>query len=90
VISRRSPIEERLLKLGAQVMFVKTIYLSKKLFQRENGNYKIPFEPGNSGSFSGRRQTIEVEKYEWQNIRYKIDPATKEIEEVLGTLFIIL
>jgi hypothetical protein len=25
-------------------------------------------------------------KYEWQNIRYKIDPATKEIEEeVLGT-----
>jgi hypothetical protein len=20
-------------------------------------------------------------KYEWQNIRYKIDPATKEIEE---------
>jgi hypothetical protein len=20
---------------------------------------------------------IEVEKYEWQNIRYKIDPATK-------------
>jgi ATP-dependent exoDNAse (exonuclease V) alpha subunit len=31
-------------------------------------------------------KTIEVEKYEWQNIRYKIDPATKEIEEeVLGT-----
>jgi hypothetical protein len=28
-------------------------------------------------------------KYEWQNIRYKIDPATKEIEEeVLGTLSI--
>jgi hypothetical protein len=34
-------------------------------------------------------KTIEVEKYEWQNIRYKIDPATKEIEEeVLGTLSI--
>jgi hypothetical protein len=84
------PIEERLqLKLGAQVMFVKNDLSFEKLFQRKNGNYKIPFEPGNSGSFSGR-QNIEVEKYEWQNIRYKIDPATKEIEEVLGTLYIIL
>jgi hypothetical protein len=26
-------------------------------------------------------KTIEVEKYEWQNIRYKVDQATKEIEE---------
>jgi hypothetical protein len=25
-----------------------------------------------------KKKTIEVEKYEWQNIRYKIDPATKE------------
>jgi hypothetical protein len=36
--------------------------------------------------FPEEDKTIEVEKYEWQNIRYKIDPATKEIEEeVLGT-----
>jgi hypothetical protein len=35
--------------------------------------------------FPEEDKTIEVEKYEWQNIRYKIDPATKEIEEeVLG------
>jgi hypothetical protein len=39
--------------------------------------------------FPEEDKTIEVEKYEWQNIRYKIDPATKEIEEeVLGTLSI--
>jgi hypothetical protein len=29
--------------------------------------------------FPEEDKTIEVEKYEWQNIRYKIDPATKEI-----------
>jgi hypothetical protein len=40
--------------------------------------------------FPEENKTIEVEKYEWQNIRYKVDPATKEIEEeVLGTLCII-
>jgi hypothetical protein len=72
----RSPDEERLqLKLGAQVMFVKNVYLSKKLFQRKNGIIKS-LSRQNSGSFSGR-QNIEVEKYEWQNIRYKIDPATR-------------
>jgi ATP-dependent exoDNAse (exonuclease V) alpha subunit len=44
------------------------------------------FESGNSCSFSWRRQNDRSWKYEWQNIRYKIDPATKEIEEeVLGT-----
>jgi hypothetical protein len=26
--------------------------------------------------FPEEDKTIEVEKYEWQNIRYKIDPAT--------------
>jgi hypothetical protein len=36
--------------------------------------------------FSEENKTIEVEKYEWQNIRYKLDELTKEIEEeVLGT-----
>jgi hypothetical protein len=36
--------------------------------------------------FPEEDKTIEVEKYEWQNIRYKVDQATKEIEEeVLGT-----
>jgi hypothetical protein len=47
------------------------------------------FESGNFVHFPEEDKTIEVEKYEWQNIRYKIDPATKEIEEeVLGTLSI--
>src|SRR4030095_11081110 len=36
--------------------------------------------------FPDDKKSIEVEKYEWQNIRYLVDPNTKEIkEEVLGT-----
>lgn len=36
--------------------------------------------------FPEENKTIEVEKYEWQNIRYKVNDTTKEIEEeVLGT-----
>lgn len=36
--------------------------------------------------FPDENRTIEVEKYEWQNIRYYVNENTKEIEEeVLGT-----
>ena len=36
--------------------------------------------------FPEENKTIEVDKYEWQNIRYKVDETTKEIEEeVLGS-----
>ena len=36
--------------------------------------------------FPEENKTIEVEKYEWQNIRYTVNEMTKEIdEEVLGT-----
>ena len=36
--------------------------------------------------FPEENKTIEVDKYEWKNIRYKVDEITKEIEEeVLGT-----
>jgi uncharacterized protein YpbB len=36
--------------------------------------------------FPEEKVTIEVEKYEWQNIQYTLNDATKEIEEqILGT-----
>ena len=36
--------------------------------------------------FPEEDKTIEVEKYEWKNIRYKVNDLTKEVEEeVLGT-----
>jgi hypothetical protein len=39
--------------------------------------------------FPEENKTIEVEKYEWQNIRYKVDP-TKEIEEEVWELLCII
>jgi hypothetical protein len=70
-------------------MFVKMICQWTRIISTENGSHKISFESGNFVHFPEEDKTIEVEKYEWQNIRYKIDPATKEIEEeVLGTLSI--
>jgi hypothetical protein len=59
--------------------------ICQELFQRKNGSHKISSQEI-LVHFPEEDKTIEVEKYEWQNIRYKIDPATKEIEEeVLGT-----
>jgi hypothetical protein len=40
--------------------------------------------------FPEENKTIEVEKYEWQNIRYKVDPTTKEIEEEVWELLCII
>ncbi|PWA06927.1 helix-turn-helix domain-containing protein [Flavobacterium psychrotolerans] len=82
------PVDENLqLKVGAQVMFIKNdLSLEKKYF-----NGKMGFIKSLSGQeilihFPEENKTIEVEKYEWQNIRYKVDEMTKEIEEeVLGT-----
>jgi len=78
---------ELVLKKGAQVMFVKN-----------DLNYEKRFYNGKIGSVSYVSANeievfipedgvkIEVEKYEWQNVRYKLNPQTKEIEEeVLGT-----
>jgi hypothetical protein len=35
--------------------------------------------------FPEENKTIEVEKYEWQNIRYKVDPATRKLRRGFGT-----
>jgi hypothetical protein len=36
--------------------------------------------------FPEENKTIEVERYEWQNIRYKVNENTKEIEDFLNSL----
>lgn len=82
------PLEpELVLKKGAQVMFVK----NDLNFEKRYYNGKIGFV-----SFVSANEIevflpedgikIEVEKYEWQNVRYTLNPQTKEIEEeILGT-----
>ncbi|TCN61219.1 helicase [Flavobacterium circumlabens] len=82
------PVEENLkLKVGAQVMFVKNdLSFEKRYFNGKMGIIKSLSPEEIFVYFPEENKTIEVEKYEWKNIRYKVNELTKEIEEeVLGT-----
>lgn len=82
------PVDEKLiLKVGAQIMFVKNdLSFDKKYFNGKMGFIKSLSENEILVHFPEENKTIEVEKYEWQNIRYKVDEMTKEIQEdILGT-----
>ena len=82
------PLDEILrLKEGAQIMFVKNdLSFDKKYFNGKMGVVKLLSAKEILVHFPEENKTIEVEKYEWQNIRYKVNDTTKEIEEeVLGT-----
>ena len=82
------PVDEGLrLKEGAQIMFVKNdLSFDKKYFNGKMGVIKSLTAKENLVHIPEENKTIEVEKYGWQNIRYKVNDTTKEIEEeVLGT-----
>jgi uncharacterized protein YpbB len=82
------PLDEVLrLKEGAQIMFVKNdLSFDKKYFNGKMGVIQSLSAKEIMVHFPEEDKTIEVEKYEWQNIRYKVNETTKEIEEeVLGT-----
>jgi hypothetical protein len=82
------PLEEQLeLKKGAQIMFIKNdSSLEKSYFNGKMGVIKALSEREILVHFPEENKTIEVEKYEWQHIRYSVNENTKEIEEeVLGT-----
>ena len=82
------PLDEVLrLKEGAQIMFVKNdLSFDKKYFNGKMGVIQSLSAKEIMVHFPEENKTIEVEKYEWQNIRYKVNETTKEIEEeVLGT-----
>lgn len=82
------PVEEQLkLKVGAQVMFVKNdLSFEKQYFNGKMGVVKSISSREIFVHFPEENKTIEVERYEWKNIRYYVDEMTKEIEEeILGT-----
>jgi hypothetical protein len=82
------PVDKNLLlKVGAQIMFVKNdLSVDKKYFNGKIGTIKSLTSKEIFVHFPDENVTIEVEKYEWVNIKYSVDPNTKEIvEEVLGT-----
>ncbi|WP_306351198.1 helix-turn-helix domain-containing protein [Flavobacterium sp. '19STA2R22 D10 B1'] len=82
------PLELNLeLKVGAQVMFVKNdMSLDKNYFNGKMGVIESLSDGEIMVHFKEENKTIEVDRYEWQNIRYSVDEMSKEIkEEVLGT-----
>lgn len=82
------PLEGRLeLKVGAQVMFIKNdISFDKLFFNGKMGRIASLSKHEIKVYFPEERKTIDVEKYEWTNIKYTLDEATGEIkEEELGT-----
>ncbi len=82
------PLDEYLdLKIGAQIMFIKNdLSLDKKFFNGKMGIIKSIFDNEILVHFVDENKIVEVERYEWQNIRYLVNEMTKEIEEeVLGT-----
>jgi hypothetical protein len=82
------PIEADLkLKKGAQVMFVKNdSSADKNFFNGKMGVVKSVSKNEVLVEFPEEKKVIEVERYEWKNIRYSVNAASKEIEEeVLGT-----
>ena len=82
------PLDKHLqLKVGAQVMFVKNdLNFEKQYYNGKMGVIKSLTEKEIFVHFPEENKTIEVERYEWQNIRYKVNENTKEIEEeIIGT-----
>ncbi|MBF6608731.1 MAG: AAA family ATPase [Flavobacterium sp.] len=82
------PVDPALrLKIGAQIMFIKNDPSpAKNFFNGKTGIVKSLSDAEILVHFPEENLTIEVERYEWQNIRYYVDSNTKDVaEEVLGT-----
>jgi hypothetical protein len=82
------PVDEVLeLKLGSQVMFTKNdLDKSKRYF---NGKIGTIVEMNNDSILvkcKDDAESIKVEKYKWENIRYTLNPQKQQVEEeVIGT-----
>jgi len=78
--------KELVLKKGAQVMFLKNDTEGRQYFNGKIGTV-IELDWNSIKVYCKEDQkNIIVKKSEWQNIRFKVDPETREIkEEVLGS-----
>jgi hypothetical protein len=82
------PLEMQLeLKVGAQVMFIKNdISFEKNFYNGKIGRIESLSEKEIFVHFPEENRTIEVQHYEWENIKYTVDDTTGEItESVQGT-----
>jgi hypothetical protein len=82
------PIDDSLaLKVGAQVMFIKNdISHEKNFYNGKMGVIESLNKHEIKVNFPEEKKSIEVDKYEWNNIQYQMNPSTGEVEEkTLGT-----
>ncbi|MGD8646638.1 MAG: helix-turn-helix domain-containing protein [Desulfobacterales bacterium] len=75
------------LKLGAQVMFLRNdMSVEKRYYNGKIGKIKNISDQRIYITCPGESEDIEVEAVEWENIKYKVDDESKEIqEEIIGT-----
>lgn len=82
------PLDQKLeLKVGAQVMFIKNdISFEKNFYNGKMGRVESLSKEEIFVHFPEENRTIEVQRYEWENIKYSVNDTTGEItEEVQGT-----
>ncbi len=79
--------QELVLKVGAQVMFVKNDLSGKRLFFNGKIGRIITIEDDLIEVMCPEdKESVPVERLEWQNCKYVLNEKTKEIEEeVIGT-----
>lgn len=78
---------DMILKKGAQIMMIKNdINKEKRYYNGKIGQITFLDEETIEVMFNGENTKHYIEKYEWQNIQYTVDPVTKEVgEKVVGT-----
>jgi len=75
-------------KVGAQIMFVKNDPSGDQQFYNGKiGKIIALSENEIEVGFKGVEETVIVEKYQWENIKYQLDPATNEITETVRGTF---
>jgi len=81
------PIEKVIqLKEGARVMFIKNDTSGEHLFFNGKMGTVVALGEKEVSVALDNGMTINVERYEWENVRYKVNDTTKDIEEeCLGT-----
>ncbi len=79
--------EKLILKKAAQVMFVRNDSSAEKLyFNGKIGKITQIDKQGITVKCPGEKNEILVEREKWENIKYGLDPKSKEIsEQVMGT-----
>ncbi len=76
------PAEQYLdLKLGAQVMFLKNDTEERKYYNGKIGTVTYLDNDTIRVKCKGEDYSIEVQKYEWKNMNYTLNPTTRQIEE---------